>query len=502
MATRVASLYAEIGADTKGFEQGAARVKGEMGALVPGIEKARMGIQNFASANAGLLIGLGAVAGAMKFAVDQATEAELVDAKLAAVIKSTGGAAGMTANELDKLAINLSRMSTYDDEAIKGSEALLLTFTKIGKEVFPEAQKAILNVSTLMDGDLKGATIMLGKALQDPIAGMGALHRVGIDLNDQQREQIKVFMESGNVMAAQKVILGEISTQFGGQAAAAALTLKGQMQQLTNEFGNFGEMVGEGTLPLIKIFVGDLKDMTEVVTNASGPIKELADVLGWLLVPQLKVYEATRTWREALFVSMGATDEQAMATQALTATTANHAQTINTSMLPALADEQAALRATWQEADNITAAIANIPAEKTSVIRLITDTSGMGSGIGPTGMHHLPPPGSTGSSGIGGSGMHVLPPPPTDFWSQPWNQFNGGDNGDTSLMSGGFAGLSPDAMNYLQLNHGPGSSPQTANVTTATATNDYQMLIQALRDERRSMVRDMAEALANAGVGR
>ena len=98
---------------------------------------------------------------ALNFVITQAAEAELVNAKLEAALKSTGGAAGMTADELDKLAVNLSRMSIYDDEAIKGSEALLLTFTKISKETFPEAEQAILNVASAMGGDLQGATIQV-----------------------------------------------------------------------------------------------------------------------------------------------------------------------------------------------------------------------------------------------------------------------------------------------------------------------------------------------------
>src|SRR5690242_11766809 len=117
------------------------------GALVPGLEKARMGVMGFMSANAGLITVLAGVGAGMKYAIDQAAEAEKVNAQLEAVLKSTGGAAGMTADELDKMATSLSRMSTYDDEAIKSSEALLLTFTKIGRDVFPEAQQAILDMS-------------------------------------------------------------------------------------------------------------------------------------------------------------------------------------------------------------------------------------------------------------------------------------------------------------------------------------------------------------------
>lgn len=147
-------------------------------------------------------------------------ESQKTLAQLNQTLESTNYAAGMTSKELQDLAQSLSETTAYEDDAILKSEALLLTFTRIGKEVFPDAQRAILDVASAMGGDLQGATIQVGKALNDPIRGVAALTRVGVQFNEQQKQQIKTMMEANNVAGAQAVILKELQTQFGGQAVA------------------------------------------------------------------------------------------------------------------------------------------------------------------------------------------------------------------------------------------------------------------------------------------
>src|SRR3990172_369455 len=72
------------------------------------------------AAGAGLALGAGGAAFMLgKFLQDsvaQAAEAQKAHAQLEAVIRSTGGAAGVTAREVDDLATSLARMTAYDDE--------------------------------------------------------------------------------------------------------------------------------------------------------------------------------------------------------------------------------------------------------------------------------------------------------------------------------------------------------------------------------------------------
>src|SRR5512139_3748659 len=114
-----------------------------------------------AAGMAGIALGAGAAVMALgkflKDSVAEAAEAEKVQAQLNAVLESTQGAAGMSSEALDRLASSLSDMSGIEDDTILKAEAMMLTFTKIGKDVFPQAMDAALNLSRAYGIDLQSA---------------------------------------------------------------------------------------------------------------------------------------------------------------------------------------------------------------------------------------------------------------------------------------------------------------------------------------------------------
>lgn len=194
---------------------------------------------------------------ALKRGIDDFNESQKVAAQTRAVLKSTGGAAGVTAKHVNQLANSLSQMSGVDDEAIGSSENLLLTFrnihNQVGKnnDIFDQATKATLDLSVSMGTDLHSASILVGKALNDPVKGMTALRRVGVSLSDSQEKLIKHLDDTGQRAKAQKIILGELRKEFGGSAKAAGETLSGQLNKLRNAFDNAASSVIQGLLPYL-----------------------------------------------------------------------------------------------------------------------------------------------------------------------------------------------------------------------------------------------------------
>jgi len=176
-------------------------------------------------------------------------ESKQASAQLEAVLKSTGGAAGMTADELKDLASALEQQSLFEDEAIIGAESLLLTFTNIGKDVMPDAISTVLDMSQALGQDLKSSSVQLGKALNDPINGITALSRVGVSFTEEQKEQIKAMQEAGDVAGAQKLILAELTKEFGGSAKAAS-DAAGGAEKTRDAMNNLKEEIGEKLLPV------------------------------------------------------------------------------------------------------------------------------------------------------------------------------------------------------------------------------------------------------------
>ena len=200
-------------------------------------------------------IGLGA-AGAEAFsfgksALQAAEESRKVQKGIEASIKATGGAAGVTAKEIDNFASKMQYKTGIDDEAIKTSQGLLLGFKAVknesgkGNDIFDRASVAMLDLGKKM-GSTDGAAKALGKALTDPIGGIRGLKAAGVTLSDAQKEQIKGFMAAGDTLSAQKVILGEVEGRVGGFAEKTASA--GDKMKIA--FDEVKEKIGGALLPI------------------------------------------------------------------------------------------------------------------------------------------------------------------------------------------------------------------------------------------------------------
>jgi hypothetical protein len=183
--------------------------------------------------------------------ISAAQDSQKVAKQTAAVLTSTGGAAKVSASQISDLSTALSMKSGVDDEVIQSGENVLLTFTKIrnetgaGNDIFNQATAAALDMSAALGTDLQGSVVQVGKALNDPIKGVTALQRVGVSFTESQKEQIKTLVETGDTLGAQKLILGELSTEFGGAAAAGATS----SDKLKVAWGNVQEQLGNALLP-------------------------------------------------------------------------------------------------------------------------------------------------------------------------------------------------------------------------------------------------------------
>lgn len=267
---------------------------------------------------AGLAVATGAVVAlgaGLVSSIGDAMAAQEVQAELAAVLASTGGVAGVTADMANKLASEFQSLTRFEDETILSGENMLLTFTNIGADVFPMATEAMLNMGQKF-GSVDQAAVQLGKALNDPIAGVSALRRVGVQLTDAQEESIKSFMAVGDIASAQKIILGELETEFGGLAIAAGQTFAGQLDRLKNAFGDVKETIGAAFLPILSVlaelllsglnspqFQAILQGLSDFLTNTLIPA--ISNLVRWFrdeVVPRLA--EAGRTFRETLKPAM------------------------------------------------------------------------------------------------------------------------------------------------------------------------------------------------------
>jgi hypothetical protein len=244
MAAEIGALRVRLGMNAGEFHRGTKEVEGAMDRLA---KRAR----TMATAVGGAFAVSGLARGILA-SVRAYGESEAAIAAVEAVVKSTGGTAGRTTTKLVEMAKELKALTGIDDEKILMDVTKnLLTFTNIVGPVFDEAQIAVLNLSTALKQDLQSSAIQLGKALNDPVDGLTALRRVGIQFTESQKDQIKTLMQTGDVLGAQRIILKELTTEFGGQAVAIANTVQGKLNRAFVELGDAMESIGKKLAPII-----------------------------------------------------------------------------------------------------------------------------------------------------------------------------------------------------------------------------------------------------------
>lgn len=222
--------------------------------------------------------GVQKLTGFLNDSVQAAKESAEVNAQLEAVLKSTGGAAGVTADQARDLSTSLEHLTNFDDETVLSAEDLLLTFTNIGKDAFPQVTAMALDMSQALGQDVKSSAIQLGKALNDPIQGMTALKRVGVSFNEEQIAMVKHMQESGDLAGAQALIMAELTKEFGG-SAAAAVAADGGITQMKNAMQDQQELIGAKLIPILaKLTQFKLFLVTLIVARV---IPALETLYGW-----------------------------------------------------------------------------------------------------------------------------------------------------------------------------------------------------------------------------
>ena len=199
-------------------------------------------------------------------AVDAFSEQQVVVAKLEQTLRSTAFASRLSSRELQGLAANLQKLTGIGDETIISMQGILLTFTKIKGQIFKDATEAIIDVSVAMGQDLQQSAIQVGKALNDPITGVSALSRVGIQFTDTQKEMIKLFVKQNKIAEAQTIILDELRVQFGGTAKNLDTTTKA-VKRLQAEFGDLLETQGGKLAPFVEDISNFFADFIESLNS-------------------------------------------------------------------------------------------------------------------------------------------------------------------------------------------------------------------------------------------
>lgn len=263
-------LNVEILGEFKKLTQATQGAQGSLEGLSKRASKVGSSIKRVVGA-LGLALGFSAIVNGFKDAVKAAEEAEVANQRIDAIAESMGEF-GTQADVVTKRIRDFAAANQFlvgvDDEVIKATQAKLLTFrnlTKTADELggsFDRATIAAIDMAAAGFGTAESNATQLGKALNDPIKGITALNRAGIQFTEDQKALIESLVASGNVLAAQDLILKEIESQVGGTAAATATA----SEKMNIAFGEVSESLGMILLPIVQAFSEWLMVITPQIT--------------------------------------------------------------------------------------------------------------------------------------------------------------------------------------------------------------------------------------------
>lgn len=278
----LAALKVVLGLDTGPFQRGATEAQVESRRMVKSIEATG---KKMMTIGAGMTAAITApFAGLVAAAIPAARESAEAIGQVKAAIDSMGPVAQRTTEQLQNQATALQNISTFDDDDIlRNVTANMLTFGEVSGQNFDRAQKAAVDLATRLKMDLQPATLLVGKALNDPVKGMAAMGRAGIQFSDSQKAMIAQMVAVGDKAGAQKIILAELEKQFGGSAQAMRDATPDAA--LKNSWDTLKEAIGKIALDVLPKLLPPLTRALDAFNNLSpGTQTAIVGFVGFVAV--------------------------------------------------------------------------------------------------------------------------------------------------------------------------------------------------------------------------
>lgn len=216
----------------------------------------------------GVIAGVAGITAVLKAGSSEWEQQARVQALVEAHLQSTGNAANTTSAHIDALSQSVLSKTGADDEAVKSGSAMLLMFTKVkngvgeNRDIFDQATLAAVNLSSSMhQGDVSASSVAssakaLGRALNDPIGGLGQLARSGVKFTEGEKAQMAQLVNSGQQWKAQALIIKKVETVSKGAAEAFGKTIPGQMKIATETFRNLSSQLVGTLAPAFNVVLG------------------------------------------------------------------------------------------------------------------------------------------------------------------------------------------------------------------------------------------------------
>lgn len=192
-------------------------------------------------------------------------------------LKNLGVTGDQVLTALQTKADAFGKVTLFSEEDYTKAATQLTSFTNISVSAFDRVINVAGDVAQVMNQDVNSAVTQLAKALNAPTQNLSALSRSGIQFTEQQKEQIKALEASGQLQAAQGLILAELERQYKGAAIAAgsaglAGAFDGLVEVANDAFETLGKMLEPIAVPIIQGITKAIEFMSDTWAYISDVI--------------------------------------------------------------------------------------------------------------------------------------------------------------------------------------------------------------------------------------
>ena len=234
-----------LGEGFRSLANQAAVLDGPMGGLSGRLSAVASGISSIGVVGFAATAGLAAVTAGAYQSLKVFSQWEQQQFRTVALLRSTGNASGLTAEQINELSRTVALNTLGSVEGVNDATSVLLTFKTVQEDVFVKAIELSQDMAAVMGGDAKSAALQLGKALEDPATGLNALKRSGVSFSESEKQVIKGLQETNRLADAQRLILEKLQAQVGGAGSAEAQGLSGAFDTLGQRYDEFLYDLGE-----------------------------------------------------------------------------------------------------------------------------------------------------------------------------------------------------------------------------------------------------------------
>lgn len=204
-----------------------------------------------------IAIGGGMVADMVSPYIDMANASRASTKQLEILARTNGkfgGSAKKVAEDLDKVASNMSAVTGAGKEEIKGIQALLFKYPELAASAdqlngpFQRVTDYSLDLSRVLGIDAPSAAVLMADSLRNPEEALANLEAAGVTFTEQEKKKYEQMLLSNDSAGAQDFLLKTLGERYGNVAeetATASDKINSKWNQVGEKFGKILQPISD-----------------------------------------------------------------------------------------------------------------------------------------------------------------------------------------------------------------------------------------------------------------